>query len=194
MNTAANFPIPTTEFDPRSIGDITGWAHDDSVEPGKVYRYRVVYKLKNPIYQTVNVASNPALANQFEIASAPSDWTSPVSVPALTSFFLAGGFDASTARTVKFEIYRYHDGTLHRQSFNAAPGDVIGRKDKAVDFTTGWTVVDIRKDLKNNVDYVIVADANGRLYDRNFRDDRQDPELKKLEAQLSSQASATPGG
>lgn len=191
----ANFPIPNGDFDPRSLDkDITGWAHDDTVEPGKVYRYKVRYRLKNPVYQTFNVTNPQSLADEFDLVSADSDWTEPVSIPALTSFFIANNFDADSTRTVRFEVFKFQDGVLHAQTFLAGPGDVVGKKDKTADFDTGWTVVDIRKDLRTNASFVLLTDPSGRIERRAFAADQNDPELKKLRQQIGAQASATPGG
>jgi hypothetical protein len=191
----ANFPIPNGDFDPRAVDkDLTGWAHDDSVEPGKIYRYKIRYRVKNPVYQTFNVTSPQALAEQFDLISIDSEWTHDVSVPALTSFFIANNFDADSARSVKFDVFKFQDGVLHTQSFVAAPGDVIGRKDKTVDFNTGWTVVDIRRDLRSSGSYVLLTDSTGRLEQRLYDVDKNDPELKKLRQQAGAQAAAVPGG
>ncbi|MDW8263183.1 MAG: hypothetical protein RMJ35_11710 [Phycisphaerales bacterium] len=190
INLAAEFPLPNGEFDPRepAVADITGWVHDTTVQPGVTYRYCVRYKLRNPLYNA-NFAKNPEDAKLFALASAASEWTQPVSIPALTSFFLAAGFDASRDRSVRFEVFKFQDGVLHREIFTAGPGDSIGRVEKSIDFTTGWTVVDLRRSgLRASADYVVVADNAGRQQRRFFNTDRVDPEATKLREQLKLQA------
>lgn len=196
VNISAEFPIPNGEFDPRdtTLKDFTGWVHDDTVQPGKTYRYRVRYKIKNPIYQTVNVAKEAAMSKQFALTSGESEWTSAVTVPALTNFFLAAGFDAETSKSVKFEVYKFQDGTLHSQTFTVYPGDMVGRPDKSIDFVTGWTVVDVRKDLRGGESYVLLTDSTGRLEQRAYKADRDSAENKKLRQQREEQASAVRGG
>ncbi len=196
INIAGEFPIPAGEFDPRdaSLKDITGWLHDGTVEPGRTYRYMVRYKMKNPIWRTLNVAINQEMANQFAIEFAGTEWTSPVSIPALTSFFLAAGFNAESARTVRFEVFKFQNGQLHKQSFTVAPGDSIGRTDKEVQFITGWSVVDVRKDMASNVDYVLITDKTGRQERRQFSSDQQSSEFKKLQQQLADQAASAAAG
>lgn len=190
-NYATLFPIPNGEFDPRNVEkQITGWVHDDSVEPGKTYRYKIRYRIKSPVFQTFNVMKDQKLADQFDLVAPDSDWTSPLSIPALTSFFIAANFDADSARSVRFDVFKFQDGTLHSQAFSASPGDTIGRLDKDIDFVTGYTVVDIRRDLRNNSSYVLISDPSGRLIQRTFRADQDDPELKKLRQQRDGQASA----
>ena len=197
INLSAEFPIPAGEFDPRdpAIKDITGWLHDATVLPGRTYRYMVRYKMKNPVWRTINVVEKAELANQFAIVFAGTEWTSPVTIPSLTSFFLAAGFNSDSARTVRFEIFKFQSGKLHKQSFTVAPGDAIGKTDKAVEFATGWSVVDLRKDMKSNADYVLITDSTGRLEQRIFNTDQGNAEFKKLNQQFTEQtASAAAGG
>lgn len=194
-NYAALFPIPNGEFDPRTVEKgVTGWVHDDTVEPGKTYRYKIRYRIKSPVFQTFNVMKVQAQADQFDLIAPDSEWTSPITIPALTNFFIAANFDADSTRNVRFDVFKFQDGTLHAQAFTAGPGDSIGRLDKGVDFATGYSVVDIRRDLKNNASFVLISDPAGRLMQRTFRGDQEDPELRKLRQQRDGQASAGGAG
>ena len=124
-NYSTQFPLPPGEFDPRAVvpnpanpqaqqqggvpanqqmTDVTAWAHDATVQPGKTYRYKVRYKIKNPIWRTVNIADNKNLSQDYYIASADSDWTSEVHVPQLTTFFIASLNPNGTAR---MDVFRY---------------------------------------------------------------------------------------
>jgi hypothetical protein len=198
MNPAAvnpnnpSFPIPNGEFDLRQLtGDVVGWAHDDTVEPGKTYRYSVVYRVRNPIFNTVNVAKAQDLAARFDIVSTASDPSAEVVVPSLTNFYIAAGFSASSSRNVRVEIFRFQGGVMQSQTFTVAPGDSIGGKDTArnIDFATGWTLVDIRSDSANaNNSYVLVAGPGGQLERRTFN--AADGEWNRLRQQVQ-QAAAT---
>ena len=87
--TFAQFPLPPAgEFDPRMAPEPTvGWAHDDTVQPGKSYRYKVRYKIKNPVFQIFNITQPKSLSNVFAITSPDSNWSEPVNIPPLTRLF-----------------------------------------------------------------------------------------------------------
>ena len=69
--------LPPNEFDPKQIpSDIFGWQHDVTVDPGHVYRYMVVYKIKNPIFNTSAAKNNPQLTKVFDLTSPDSNWSS----------------------------------------------------------------------------------------------------------------------
>src|SRR5436305_4339798 len=86
-NYSTMFPLPSGEFDPRLVipnaqpqpgaqplspdkqmTEVVVWAHDATVQPGKTYRYKVRYKIKNPIYHSGNVATDKTLADKYYIA------------------------------------------------------------------------------------------------------------------------------
>jgi hypothetical protein len=181
----AQFPLPPTgEYDPRTAPDPTiGWATDDTVEPGKSYHYKVRYKIKNPVFQTINVAQPKNLAGVFAITSPDSGWTEPVSIPPLTRFFVASLFN----NKVSLEIFRWQNGQLHSTKVNVSPGDMIAYKDPSgIDYSTGWTLVDITVDPgRNNRPLIIVADPSGKLVRRDFESDSNDPEFQKMKSLIT---------
>jgi hypothetical protein len=176
----AQFPLPPAgEFDPRMAPDPTiGWAIDDTVEPGKSYRYKVRYKIKNPVFQIFNAKQPQNLANVFAITSPDSAWTQPVSIPPLTRFFVASLFN----NKVSLQIFRWQNGELHTHTVNVAPGDLISYKDPTgIDYSTGWTLVDITNDPgRHNLPMIIVSDPSGKLSRRDFESDNNDPEYQKM--------------
>jgi hypothetical protein len=184
--TFAQFPLPPNgEFDPRMAPDPTiGWAHDDTVEPGKSYRYKLRYKIKNPVFQVVNVAQPAALAAVFAITSPDSGWSQPVTIPPLTRFFVASLFN----NKVSLEIFRWQNGQLHSTKVNVSPGDLITAKDASgIDYTTGSTLVDITVDPgRDNQPMIIVADPNGNLSRRDFKSDSNDPEYQKMKSLITA--------
>jgi hypothetical protein len=182
----AQFPLPPAgEFDPRMAPDPTiGWAHDDTVEPGKSYRYKVRYKVKNPVFQIFNVAQPKSLSEVFAITSPDSGWSEPVSIAPLTRFFVASLFNNKVA----LEIFRWQNGQLHSTRVNVAPGDMIAYKDPTgIDYTTGWTLVDITVDPgRDNQPMIIVADPSGKLSRRDFKSDSNDPEFQKMRTLITA--------
>ena len=121
---------PNGEFDPLDpnaaqlpwkIKDVEIWAHDDQVVAGKTYRYKMRYRLKNPIFGAANASDPPELSEKFALVSEFSDWTTPVTVPALVNFFVAGGVVPGRS-TVAFEVFRWDQGQQKMERFDVAPG------------------------------------------------------------------------
>ena len=66
----ANLPQPGTDYpqgefdthDPKWTAKVPPtievWAHDETAQAGKTYHYRIVYKVRNPIYGAFNVAEH----------------------------------------------------------------------------------------------------------------------------------------
>jgi hypothetical protein len=182
----------TTSFDPSTLNDkILVWAHDVTVEPGKTYRYKARYKLANPLYMIPNVAAQP-LIDKFDLVSADSNWTDAIKVPAQTQFFVRQGI-APSGNAVVFDIYRWQNGQLWNKSLPVQIGDVVGGPDGLVDYSTGWTVVDLRSDIKSATGYVILMDATGRTIRRDHNTDANDSSYKDLRERLAAQTATANG-
>lgn len=167
------FVVPTGNFIPHELQkDVFVWVHDDTVEPGKTYRYKIRYRLKNPVYRSSAVA-DPKLARQFALVSEESNWSDPVVIPPTVYVFLASGVTSGTT-SAKFEVLRWQNGKWYDKSFNVQPGDVIGAKDKEsdVDYTTQWTLVDMKSDVVTLEPKVVLADPDGELITRSLRNDQ----------------------
>jgi hypothetical protein len=186
------YPIPAGEFDPSKAQDIIGWAHDDSVEAGKTYRYRVTYKLKSPMWNTANMTKPPELANTFWIESDASktEWGQPVKVESLSHFWVVR--PAFRGDSAQVQVFRFSGGQLRTKVFDVSPGDAIGVPDGDVDFSTGWTMVDMTTDSRGDR-VVLLMDPNGRLHTRDFRADQNDPKFKEMQQQATAAANANNG-
>ncbi len=164
-------------FDPtRMANDIEIIAHDDTVMPGKTYRYKLQYRIYNSLYD-INVISKPNISSKFAITSAMSEPTGEITIPERTNFFIKSVRDTE----VKFDVFTW-DGIMKVKEVRALPGDLITQ--------TNWNVVDIRKDAKNNP-YVILADAAGNVQRRDFRGDQDNPDYHSLLEQAKAAASAS---
>ena len=164
-------------------GDVTIWAHDDSVQPGHTYRYKLRYIIRNPVFQTRNVCKPQTLADQFLINSTESDWTPRVSVKSETNLFAAS--TSPLGDRVKFDIFRWKNGNWQMQKVEVTPGDMVGSTQgqgpAAVDFKTGLTLVDVRQDPKNSGNRIILLTGdNGQIVLHNTVDDRNSDERKRL--------------
>lgn len=187
------FAIPVGQFNPTVWAKahvnmpIIGWAHDETAVEGIAYRYRVVYKLKNPVFVTPQVVQDPKLAEPFALVSAPSEWSPTVEVASTIRFFVANP-PRTGATTVTLEVFRWKGGEPRSKQFQVAVGDIIGTNDGDVDYATGWTVVDFPTD--GRYDYVLLMDPQGNLRRRDSRTDAQDPKYQELKKQTAAQRTA----
>ncbi len=169
--------------------NITLWAHDDSVKPGFVYRYRIQVGVFNPIagHSWFN-ESQRHLKDQMVLWSEPIDVDQYVSVPESTLFFPKTV--KQNEKTVDVEVYRWQDGQWHTKRFKQlGVGAVIGEievpKKKSsssstdpeplpIDYRTNVTILDIIPNTQHwcksgtNIRSVttadlIVQDENGRV-------------------------------
>ena len=170
------------------------WAHDETVEPGNTYRYKMRMRVKNPVYIT-NMAKDPALAKYLELPidkdKSWSEWSKPIEVKPRVQIFLAGGA-ASNNSLVRFDVYRWQNGKVNKpaQAIAVTPGDMVGGPDKSgLDYTTGLTVVDIR--TVGNDCRVTLVDENGAQKVRYFKSDSSDPSRKELEQQNAKEKAET---
>ena len=118
--------------DVRMLADVDVIAHDDTVEPGKTYRYKVRYKLLQPDLQAA--ARRAAGAVRPVRASSPptAPGRKPVTMRPKVEFFLAG----ISTDSGKFDVFEWEKGQMKKNTIQAAAGDAIGE--------TGWSMVDVR--------------------------------------------------
>jgi hypothetical protein len=95
------------------------WAHDDTVEPGKTYQYRIRLGVLNPVAGAGSQKSQAVLWSNF------SEVTKPVPIPARLYFF-ANEIQVA-AKTVTVKVAKYVLGYWHSQDFRVKPGEVIGK-------------------------------------------------------------------
>ncbi|MCH7917284.1 MAG: hypothetical protein IIC50_04785 [Planctomycetes bacterium] len=116
---------PFKEFS--DIDEVTFWAHDDRLEPGRTYRYRVRIGVLNPVAGTGNVRdADIARADDVILWSPFSDKTSRVYVPYRLRFF-AKAYKAATDQ-VTVEVAKFDMGYWNMETFSVKPGERIGRE------------------------------------------------------------------
>jgi hypothetical protein len=173
---------PTGDFspaDPKWTGKtIDVWQHDETVQPEKTYRYRLRYKIKNPVLNS-NVTEPPALADQFALVSPWSGWSSEVKIPPMVNFFVATS-KSPNGNTVTFHVFKFDRGTTKQESFSVSPGDTIGGVKNGTDFTTKWTVVDFRRDERTDDWQILLVNDDGNLVTRSYKSDAGDALYKGL--------------
>ena len=154
------------EFGLNPDGTIDVWQHDEKcAQPGKTYQYRIRVVIKNPLFGTNNIAADPKLELEpylLDPKVAPwSDWSKPVTIPPdLKMQFVHGMGEKSNVRV---NIRRFQKGKyqITQQPVSAEPGDVIGGKIGDVDYTTGWTLVDVRRVGSDT--HVRIIDKDGNM-------------------------------
>lgn len=185
-----------------TLQPIKFWTHDVDVKPGATYRYRVVYRVINPLFNKEEQLIEPLRpqAAKLEQESVESEWTEPVTIEPPVRFFVED-VRPETA-TVTWGIYRIYNGyRLHKQ-FTTRPGDPIGKpvevevKDdqgaaagkEIVDLSVPQLLLDLKTPAKQagaigirGPMTVLVADlAQGMVSTRDPVADREDPDRIRL--------------
>jgi hypothetical protein len=169
-----------------------GWAHDDSVEPGRTYRYRVTYTIRSPLFGAGNFCNPPKLADTLALTSPPSAWSKEVRIPLRTSFYVAS--NPSSNGMVRFEVFTWQGGVKRGKVFELQPGDIIGGTADGVSFNTGWTVVDVRNDPIKQNPVVLIADPKGQIAKRDYFTDQNNPDYKNDKAAAANANAAASAG
>jgi len=102
------------------------WAHDDTVELRKSYRYRMRLGVFNPVAGT-NQLSEQDMSRKNEVVlwSEFSNITEPVEIPERLYFFARQIREADKVVTV--QVSKYVMGYWHSEDFKVSQGEVIGR-------------------------------------------------------------------
>jgi hypothetical protein len=140
----------TAPFNPGAFAkdapDILIYFNDGTAQPGKTYRYRLEYKLSNPLFNKASMHAPPNHQDwltQLDLTSAKSDYSPEITVPQRTYLYCAKSTPpASLSVGFPFEVFTWADGLWRKQTFAVFPGDVIGGVDNNYDFSTGYTYVD----------------------------------------------------
>lgn len=117
----------TTDTDITKMSEpLVFWAHDDTIEPGKSYRYRIRLGVLNPIAGTDKfVEQDKRLRNKAILWSDFSQATKAVKIPEKLYFFPLN--IREIAKSVTVQVYKYVLGHWYGQKFSVKPGEVIGK-------------------------------------------------------------------
>lgn len=154
----------------RSKDPLAFWAHDDSVQPGNTYQYRVRLGVFNPIGgRNYFRNKDEQFKDKVILWSEYSDITDTVTIPERMHIF---PLDVDPVdRSVKIQVAKYHIGKWRGEEFTVFPGDPIGHiveseeedeedkkkgrkkatfgqqkkndQTRIVDYSTGFVVVDV---------------------------------------------------
>lgn len=132
------------------------WAHDDTVEPEKVYRYRIRLGVFNPIAGTNQFSEqDKSRKNKVVLWSIFSRITDSVVIPARLYFFPHK--IQETSETVTVRVCRYVLGYWYSKDFIVKQGEAIGKTVKSepvetegditavqtIDYSTGAVLMDV---------------------------------------------------
>jgi|GEM_PF-2939421 len=154
---------PSAPFEPRSMKDVTIWAHDLTVQSGHTYRYTIRYTISNPLFTFPNLVTNANDAAPFSIDSPMSQPSKPVTIPDTTSFYIAAV--NSHKSEVKVDVFLWNVGGVQKNAVTLSPGDMV------FDPELKLTLVDVREIGANDFD-ILLVDENGNLSTRNSKADR----------------------
>jgi hypothetical protein len=143
---------------------LTFWSHDDTVEPGKKYRYRIRLGVFNPVAGTGQVKPvDQSRQNKVILWSKYSGVTDPIEIPKRLYFFPLRG-EASENKAVTVKIFKYKMGYWYGWQGAVRQGEIIGKevdnKDseensisfskgnklipETIDYSTGSVLVDVK--------------------------------------------------
>jgi hypothetical protein len=134
------------------------WAHDDTIEPGKSYRYRIRLGVFNPVAGTDQFTKRfESLKNKAVLWSEFSEPTRTVEIPQKLYVFPLD--IQETTETVTVQVAKYVLGYWYSKDFAVKQGEVIGKvseykmteeekkKDvkapQTIDYSTNTIVVDV---------------------------------------------------
>jgi len=105
------------------LDDILFWAHDDTVEPDKSYRYRIRLGVLNPA-AGINDDSGPH-NNDVVLWSEFSETTDVINIPHRGYFFAKSYKEVSGA--VSVEVLKFDMGYWRSEDFLVKPGETVGK-------------------------------------------------------------------
>lgn len=176
-------PLPPAQFAPTDLAvDTDGWAFDDTVQTGKTYRYQVKWAILNPLFGFQNVAVDTKFEKQFAIWSElkAEGWGSEVTVSSLTNFFVAKAWNSNKAgKDISISVFKWQAGKWQSETFTVVPGEMVGAMKDGVDYSTGYTLVDVRYDgdrvSNDNRTTALLMGPDGKIVTRSPAADKINP-------------------
>jgi hypothetical protein len=190
---AAQAGLPLGSFDPSQLAPFKVWAHDSTAIPGHTYHYMMKYVVSSPVWHSTNLCDPQSLANTFSITSPNSAWTDPINVEADTNFYAV----SVKGHGIEFQIFKWKNGFWQMQDVpQALDGDMIGSVDSSgkTDFTTGWTLVDIRDDPRDDTNKILVlVSESGAIKKKELNLDQRSALYQHLLDEVHKTNAAAPG-
>ena len=179
---AANVNADASEEDPR----LRVWAIDATVQPGAIYRYKLVAAVINPLYGVARLEESQLSANRFRADLSPAQetldslpWLDPIEIEPRRRFFVV----SANEREAQVKVWRVFNGERVNDRFKINPGDRIGGRtavqaedmgEVEVEMLVDAVVVDIdrRRDVSGDIVWTLtLIDSEGALYERRVSED-----------------------
>ena len=180
-------------------GEVWVWGHDVTIQPGETYRYRMIIQLANPFFghKPSLYEEQKSLAERVTIASAASEWSTPIVVQKPLQWFVVGATqsgksispNALDAGKISAEVFEFSDGAWSSNSVGIQVGQRLGL-DKEDGFTSDWFVLDILEDTVGEV-VLLQHIENGEVQMIRPKMHASSLELRQLRQQVRSQATST---
>jgi hypothetical protein len=175
--------------------DLLVYLTDDTVVPGRTYRYHLTYKLRNPLFNLPpDRATNRKWIDQFDLSAPISDYSPEVTIELQTSFFCAVNTGTTPATSFLFDVFTWANGLWQKHQFAVKPGDEIGGTADGVNYATGYTFLQGKNNAHSQQYLVVVVDdQTGQSIVRNADSDFNSPDHKAKQQLVDSSNSAQPG-
>ncbi len=181
---------------PPKSPDLCVYIIDNSADAGKTYRYRIVYKVFNPLFNMApQHAAKAQWVNQFDLVSRMSDFSPDIAVPVQTYFYCGKQQGIVKNAAFPFDVFTWSNGKWQQKTFNVNVGDPIG----TIDYSTGYSFV--QKQLtRNGKTVVTLVDRDGipdiRDAGKDFESDDYKQKVQWVEQDKNggTQNLAQPGG
>jgi len=190
-----NHPLPpAAPFAPSSVNqDIVGWLYDDTVLPEKTYRYRVRYRILNPLFNATVPGVNLDLTRIFALVGEDSTvWSEPVTLQPETFIYVINSAQTPLnpqAGSARISIYRWQGGSVRSTVDTYRVGDPIGIKSGEIDFQTDWTLAEVRVDSTNpSKSFALLMSKDGQIKRLPAINVSDDPKLQDLDNQAKNAA------
>lgn len=142
--------------------DLCVYIIDDSADAGKTYRYRIVYKALNPLFNKApQHAAKAEWVSQFDLVSPMSGFSPEITVPLQTYLFCGKQQGINKTSAFPFDVFTWSNGKWQQKTFNANVGDPIGGMDGTVDYFTGYSFVEKHSTTRNSKTLVTLVDRDG---------------------------------
>jgi hypothetical protein len=180
-------------------GEVWVWGHDLTIQPGETYRYQMIIQLANPFFghKPSLYDDQKSLAEKVTIASAASDWSTPIVVQKPLQWFVVGATqsgesvnpDALDAGKISAEVFEFSDGAWSSNSVGIQVGQRLGLA-KEGGFASDWFVLDILRDIAGEA-VLLQHIENGEVHLIRPSLHASSLELRHLRQQVRSQTTTT---
>jgi hypothetical protein len=103
------------------------WAHDDTVEPGNTYQYKIRLGVFNPIAgKNWFYPQEQQYKDRVILWSDFSEVTDEIAIEPKVYFFPTD-LARDSAKTVKIDVFKYHLGSWRNEAFDVHAGEMIGK-------------------------------------------------------------------